>query len=347
MQATAALNPTLETYQLYADIQQFPLSAYLTDMPLGPLTGHVGAAGTGFDLMSVRTQLTADAEIEKFHYDRYDLSGIKFGADLKRGIAQATFDADNSLLVAGGKLQANLNGNRYDLTLDTQIPHIDMMQLGATAKPFFLGSDISIHANTDARFTDIRIEGGARHNHFTTPQKSTMGKDIIFNFATNTDTTTTHIHAGDLAINLGAKGNLELLSAQTTQFISELSTQLENKIIDQNVLKDKLPTLAFHVEVGKRNPLYKIARLSGYDFSTGHIHFTSDPDKGLYSKGHLGSLRIGNLLLDTINTYVKQDTTGVQFFAPVEEQQEELHAARTGHEVVHPRGWRRSPCGLF
>lgn len=317
MYAYAELNPSMETYKMDAKIRQFPLSDYLKDMPLGGLTGNLQAAGTGFDVTSVRSALKADAQIEKFNYDKYDLSGISLNVLVKKGTIDAKFNADNHLLIADGDLTAFIGKKNYDLRLNTQIQRLDMKQLGVSPDTFYLGTNINLLAQSDSKFTDIHLEGGARQNHFSTPTKSSMGKDILFDFDTDRDTTTADISAGDLVLNLGAKGNLDILGKQITAFSSELMTQIKQKIINQEVLKAKMPTLALNLKVGRRNPLYRIARLKGYDFATGNLRMTSSPEKGLSGKGYLGSLHVGSLLLDTIHTYIVQDTTGVKIYAKV------------------------------
>lgn len=317
MYADAQVNPSLETYKVDAKIQQFPLSDYLKDMPLGDLTGSLQASGTGFDVTSVRSALKVDANIEKFNYDKYDLSGINLNALVKKGSIDAKFNADNNLVTADGDLTAFLGKKNYDVQLNTQIQRLDMKQLGVSPDTFYLGTNVSLLAKADSKFTDIHLEGGARQNHFSTPTKSSMGKDILFDFDTDRDTTTADISAGDLVLNLGAKGNLDILGKQITAFSSELMNQVEQKTINQEVLKSKMPTLAMNLKVGRRNPLYRIARLKGYDFTTGNLQMSSSPEKGLSGKGYLGSLHVGSLKLDTINTYIKQDTTGVQMYARV------------------------------
>ena len=324
LKATAQLNPTLETYKIEANINTFPLASFLTDMPLGALTGQLRASGTGFDMTSMRTQLVGQAQIEQFNYDKYDLSGIKLEADLKQGIAEARLRADNELIEAEGRANAILSKQKYDVQLNTLISRLDMKQLGVSADTFYLGTDLNISAQCNTNFKEFKIEGGARHNYFSTSIKSTMGKDILFNFNTDKDTTTAHIKAGDLTLNLGAKGNLDLLLKQIDEFGNELISQTERKILDQNVLKQKMPTLALNLEIGRRNPLYNIVRLQGYDFSGANLRLTSDPTKGLSSKGYLGRMNLGGLLLDTINTYIKHDSTGVQLFARVKNNKKNI-----------------------
>lgn len=317
MQTKARFNPSSEAYSLQTDIQNFPLSAFVTDMPLGNLTGRIQASGRGFDPMSVRTALKADVHIDQFRYGPYDLDHIDLTADYNRNIAQADFNAHNSLVQAEGNLTATLSRKHYDVSLDTRMARLNMKQLGVAADTFYFGSDLNLQAQANADLTEFRLKGGARHNRFTTSTRSSMARDILFDLGSNRDTTTADISAGDLVLQLGAQGDVDQISRQATAFAKELTAQMEQKVINQEVLKQKLPTLDLRLKVGRRNPVYNLLRLKGYDFTNGNLQMTSNPDRGLSGKGYLGGLRIGGLLLDTLNTHIVQDSTGVNMYARV------------------------------
>lgn len=75
--------------------------------------------------------------------------------------------------------------------------------------------------------------------------------------------------------------------------------------------------MSLMVEAGQDNPLCNIARMKGYSFSSAKVHLNAHPLIGLNGDARIGKLGVGALLIDTIDTHIFQDSTGVQMQALV------------------------------
>ncbi len=315
--AKAQANLRSETYGLTAQSAQFPLNSFVKGMSLSPFTGRLRASGRGFDVMSARTSLSAKADIDHLVYDAYDLSGMALGAELKGGRLNADFSAANAWLEAKGTLAGTLNRKGYDLTLLTDIPAVNLHTIGVTQDSLTIGTLADIHFRANPSFSAMEVDGSLCRNTFTTPRMSNMAKDLLFNFSTGADTTTASVAAGDLKLRLGSKEDMGRLSSQLGAFLAELSRQAAEHELDQEKLKSFLPVMGLYLDAGQDNPLYNIARMKGYAFTSAFVNLQTDPRSGMSGRAEMGNLQLGQLLLDTISSRILQDSTGVQLYGMV------------------------------
>ena len=310
--AKAKLDVKRETYNVVATAHQLPIASIVRSVPVGPFSGSLRASGSGWDVMSPRASLTADAKVNALSYERYPLGGISVKANLRGGKAVAHFDADNPLLQGNGHIEALLGRHNYEVAVKASLPNLDLKKLGVTTDTLYFGTDIDIKATANKAFTAYALSGSIANNHFTTQRMSAMAKDILFDLATSRDTTTANISAGDLRLRLGAKGDIPHLGTHLARFANELQKEAKTYNIDQERLKTFLPVMAFYLDAGRDNPLYNIARMKGYSFSSAYVNLNTDPNVGMTGDARMGALNVGALLLDTIDTHIFQDSTGVQ-----------------------------------
>ena len=310
--AKAKLDVKRETYKVVATAHQLPIASIVRGVPVGPFSSSLRASGSGWDVMSPRASLTADAKVNALSYERYPLGGISLKANLRGGKAVAHFEADNPLLQGNGHIEALLGRHNYEVAVKASLPNLDLKKLGVTTDTLYFGTDIDIKATANKAFTAYALSGSIANNHFTTQRMSAMAKDILFDLATSRDTTTANISAGDLRLRLGAKGDIPHLGTHLARFANELQKEAKTYNIDQERLKTFLPVMAFYLDAGRDNPLYNIARMKGYSFSSAYVNLNTDPHVGMTGDARMGALNVGALLLDTIDTHIFQDSTGVQ-----------------------------------
>ena len=310
--AKAKLDVKRETYKVVATAHQLPIASIVRGVPVGPFSGSLRASGSGWDVMSPRASLTTDAKVNALSYERYPLGGISVKANLRGGKAVAHFEADNPLLQGNGHIEALLGRHNYEVAVKASLPNLDLKKLGVTTDTLYFGTDIDIKATANKAFTAYALSGSIANNHFTTQRMSAMAKDILFDLATSRDTTTANISAGDLRLRLGAKGDIPHLGTHLARFANELQKEAKTYNIDQERLKTYLPVMAFYLDAGRDNPLYNIARMKGYSFSSAYVNLNTDPHVGMTGDARMGALNVGALLLDTIDTHIFQDSTGVQ-----------------------------------
>ncbi len=315
--AKAKADTRAESYRAALVARAFPVSGFVRGLDASPFSGQVKAEGRGFNPLSPRARLAADAKVGSFAYAKYNLSGLTLKARLRDGKAECVFHSPNECLRADGTLLATIGARRIDLGLKADIPGVDLREIGATEDSLLFGTSVDLQAYTDRSFTAYGVSGSLRSNHFTTPRRSMMAKDLNFAFDTSRDTTTARVAAGDLTLRLGAGGGLSRVTEACGRIAKELSAQAERRSIDQERLKSLLPAASLYLDAGQDNPLYNIARFRGYSFSSAYLNLNTSPEEGMTGAARVGSLAVGTLLLDTIDARIVQDTTGVQLYGMV------------------------------
>lgn len=312
LQVKAHANLRGEAYQVAATAHSFPIASIVKGVAVSPFSGRLRVSGRGFDVLSSRSSLTADARVDRLAYSGYDLSGIQLNGHLQGGRAKASFSVRNSLINADGEGNAVIGKQGYDVALKASLPELDLLKMGVTKDTLLYGTDVELTASANKSFTDYRVNGRVVNNRFTTPRMSAMAKDVYFDFSTNRDTTTAFASAGDLQLTLGAGGNVDRITREVNKFANELGKQVSQYHIDQDKLKGLLPSMNLYLNAGRDNPLYNIARLKGYSFSSVYLNMQANPHEGMLGDMRVGAMHVGALLLDTIDTHLFQDSTGVQ-----------------------------------
>lgn len=312
LQVKAHVNLRSEAYQVAATAHSFPIASIVKGVAVSPFSGRLRVSGRGFDVLSSRSSLTADARVDRLAYSGYDLSGIQLNGHLQGGRAKASFSVRNSLINADGEGNAVIGKQGYDVALKASLPELDLLKMGVTKDTLLYGTDVELTASANKSFTDYRVNGRVVNNRFTTPRMSAMAKDVYFDFSTNRDTTTAFASAGDLQLTLGAGGNVDRIAREVNKFANELGKQVSQYHIDQDKLKGLLPSMNLYLNAGRDNPLYNIARLKGYSFSSVYLNMQTNPHEGMLGDMRVGAMHVGDLLLDTIDTHLFQDSTGVQ-----------------------------------
>ena len=310
--AKAKINTQSQAYQLQARANRFPIAHIVRGIPVGPFSGSIQATGRHFDVLSAYATLRANLRAEALQYDRYDLSGLHLEANLHGGRAWADINMNNPLLQMNGNLEALIHAHAYDAKLNLSIPHINLQRLGLITDTLALGTDLDLHFKTNQKLTAYSLNGSLRNNHIITPKIHAQAKDIYLDFGTNRDTTTAMLSAGDLYLNLGAKGDVPYLTRHITHFATELNKELQSYNLDQEKLKTILPHINLKLRAGQDNPLYNLAHLKGYTFNSAYVDLCANPTIGMTGDARMGSIQVGALLLDTVDMHIFQDSTGVQ-----------------------------------
>ena len=305
-----------ETYDADVQLSNFPLASLLPQMPLKPFSGKMKLKGQNFDVLSDKSKLQAEVDVAKFFYDKYDLSGITLKASSSGGKLHASFSAKNSFLEGNGTINATL-GNHINAHVKANLPMLDIARLMETPDTMQMGlvGDINVHANR--QFTRFGASGYLSDIYVITPTLGLNTEDIAFDFAAAPDTTTAHVQSGDLALNMGLKGEVGHSFGQLAGFASEAWKQIERGKIDEEALKCELPVLSLDFHSGENNPLMRL--LSTYDlsFRRADVHIDTNPLIGISGTAHVSDLNKGALMLDTIHANIVTDSTGFQVLAKV------------------------------
>ena len=301
-----------------ADIKSnaFPLQNFLPKMGLSPFTGTVKANGEGFDFMSPKTRLQADAKITKFRYGDFNLDGMNAKADIRNGRINADIDSHNPLLAGKIKIGALTNSKNLQGTISCDLSHIDLHRLGFTDEHLVTGGCAYLDVNTNMK--DIYdIVGTVSDLRVKYKDENMQLDEVALDIYLNRDTTHASIESGDLALKVDARGGYEKLLGQLNRFTNELSTQLKGKRIDQQLLRQKLPDANIYINSGHDNILAKLLEREGYAFHALNIDMQSSHLDGLNGIISVDTLRNEDMQLDEVRFRINTDDGGFKYNAQV------------------------------
>ncbi|MEG2515079.1 MAG: hypothetical protein RSA92_07060, partial [Bacteroidaceae bacterium] len=245
------------------------------------------------------------------------LSGIQLDAALSKSAASLTFNSNNKLFSLQARLNALLNKRKGEANLEINLSRLDFQELRITDKPFATSLLFSLNAKTDWKKA-VSFTGNIRDIKFITQKKTFTTKNVDFNAATDKDSTFAYLQAGDLKLAFKSKEGIERLLKETSSFGEDLMSQLKERRIDQNELKQRLPGVRLRLTAGRNNPLSNYLAMSNISFKELLIDLSTTTGKGLSGDAHIYSMGLDSLQLDVIRLEISQDTTGVKFSGNVE-----------------------------
>jgi hypothetical protein len=305
-----------DAYEAELTVNALNLNGYLPQDSLGTVTLHAKARGEGFDFYSPRTWLTAEAQLDRFAYGAYDLSGTELTATVKQNETNARFSLDNETLTGTMDFQGLLTRKQVDADLGVDVQRLDWLRLNLSEKEV-----VSTHQFTARLHSDWQklwqLDAALENNQIITPKRTFRTKDFYAGFATSADSTSAYIKAGDLHLALDGRGYAEVLAQQADKLMSVLATQWEEKHIDHIEMREHLPEVCLKLTAGTDNPISNILAMQGIEYSHLFVDMDASPTEGLNGVAQLFGLRNDSIALDSITFDMKQDTARIQWMAGV------------------------------
>ena len=299
-------------YRAEADISDVNVHRYLPKDSIYSITGKVKVSGRGFDPLSPRTSLTADAHVTHLGYGHFNLTNIDIAATLADGTGHIQLNSDNELLDGTITLDALMSRKKVDATIGADIRWADLMAMRLMGQPFAT----SVCAHVDVA-SDLKQSHSIQAfvNDFTirSAKQTYRPKDLNLNIATSPDTTWAIVNSGNLKLDLHAKGGYEMLIEQMERLMAKVEQQRKDKVIDESELRALLPTLDIHLVSGNDNPIANMLRYKGFDFRDLSIDFRSSPVEGMGGRGHIYKMLVDSIPIDTMRFAIRQDTSRMNF----------------------------------
>lgn len=313
-------NLRTETYNVVADITRLPVDRFLPGYGITPFSGHVEAGGRGFDITSVKANTKASLHAGSLNVMGYDLSGLNADVHLEDGKAIADINLKNYLGRIKGTIEAGITGT-YDAVAHLTLDDLNMMAIAGVSDTLVLSTVLDVHATASNDFRTMTAEGSVTNNFISTPLRSAELKDITFAFETSPMLTTADLYSGDLTLSATAEGDLDYISRSAQRLTDVFMAQVENKAVDQEALRAAMPTVTLHLHSGQDNPLYNFLRFQGTEVASIDLDLTADSTEGINGDAEVGTVKMGNLQLDTIYAKVLHDEEGIRLRSTVHNYQ--------------------------
>ncbi len=291
-------------YNANINSRRMPIAHFLKHQPVHPFTGSIVAHGSGTDFLSPGTNLHAAVDIKALGYDKYNLDGINLTASLNSGHLVANADCRNKALqgkigLDGLLSQLHIGKNKTSVcTITADLSHIDLQALHVVDEPTTVSvcgqvdvaTNLDKYYNAQGLFSDITVTNG---------KQQLRPNDVSFDIYTNSDTTRALADCNDFHLNLHASGGYETLLKSVTPFMTELQRQMQDKYIDQERLRQRLPHLQLTLQTGTNNFVAQILRHYGIDFQSINMDVTTSPTSGINGFAEALGIVVDSIAIDT------------------------------------------------
>ncbi len=311
VQLKGAFNQKQMSYRADLSVRDLNLTHFLPKDSLYHLSASAHFQGRGTDPLSRYTSLKGRVSLDSLEYGKLHISGVELNTQLQKGEAVATLNGETPLFKVDTYLKALLSKKEIGAELRMGLERLDLYGLGLSPKP--LKTDLVLTVDGQSNLKDKHeVEAQITNLVLSTPDSIYNTKDLKLKALAYPDTTFAYLESGDMLLNVSARENYNDISAKATDFLNALNEQVKRKHIDQDSLKQLLPMLRLKIVSGRDNPIINYLSSSGYSLKNLFFDLESDPNVGLNGGGHIYTLNTGGILIDTIQTHIYQDSTGVK-----------------------------------
>ena len=309
------------SYRAKVVAHSLPLKNFLPGMKVSPFSGHINIKGRGTDVFSKSMQLSADAKIDKFRYEDFDLSGTTATADIRNGVVSSRVNCANELLKGNVSLDALMSTKDLKATVACELNRADFYGMHLTDAPLTtslcahvdLASDMDEFYKAEGFVSDVVIQDSA--SVFRT-------EELYVNALTSRDTTWAKVNSGDFRLDMATSGGYKTVMTLADNLTKELGRQIERKYISQDSLKQVLPVGHLVLHSGKDNFVSGYAQKMGYAYRNIDVDVTSSPLSGLNGYLQIDSLVANGMQLDKSRVELVTDDSGFKYRCQVKNEKD-------------------------
>ena len=304
----ALIDTQTDAFTANFDLANFNVARYMPDMDCHVHHAHVTARGHGYDPYNPKTFIEAAATIDSLTYDQWKADSLHLTATIENARTTANLALHNvqGRGISGKLIDIGLNG---DVKLESDLK--DSHKLSGLLKDFII---------TDST--------GVYHP-----------ENLGVLLAVRPDTTYVRVQNGNFIVKLDASGPYDRLLQKLTALSDTVSHQLDNRIIDQGLLKEMLPTMRLYVTSGRENVAARFLKASrDIEYKELLADITMSATDGVNGQMHIYGLGIGDTDIDTARVTLKDSDHGLTFQASVNNGKKNpmpLTALMDGHLYEH------------
>lgn len=299
MTAQGYFDADKQHYDATVNARQFPLQHFLPTMGLSPFSGKVRLQGTGTDIMSPHTHLTAQADIQQLTYAGQSLAGTKLNTTVSNGLINADIDSRHPLMQGKINLTASTKGGKMAGHIDADLNALDLHKLGMTDTELFTSGHIQADIDTDLK-SRYRVDGTISNLYIRQKEGDYRSADIGIHLLSRPDTLNADIRTGDLHLHVAGNEGHERLISKLQHTARAFAEQMQKRTLNQAELFAMLPNLSAEIDARGNNILSHALQNKGITFRDATLRLNASPTTGINGHVAVDSFRTEDILLDTL-----------------------------------------------
>lgn len=303
-------------YEANLQIEEMNIHHFMPKDSLFFASGSIVASGKGTDIFANSTSVQMQVSLSKLQYKKQEINDVSLDAKLIQNAFDIQCKSENSSLLfhaaANGELTKDFVGGCWDVDIEKA----DLVQLGV----FENKSDLALHFEGTGGYDfdeDLFFDAKTNKMSIRTKDKLYKLKDIEVRGDLSHDSICAHLYAGDLKAHVDIGGGLNAILEEGQNFWDILKSQIAERQIQYNVLKDIVPIAHLELKSGRENPIARFLNMKGYGYKSMSAVFDTSRDQGLNGKINLYSFKTDSLQLDTVRFSVFPQGESLGFHAQV------------------------------
>ncbi|MBQ8336633.1 MAG: translocation/assembly module TamB domain-containing protein [Bacteroidaceae bacterium] len=316
--AQATYDIEKEAYDANIGIAGINVSSLLQDIPLSGLTASLNAAGTGFDIFDEQTSYEIGIAIDTLLYDGTELKSISLNAAQQNSISKIVAAGDANDLKFSVDADTELRKNDIKNKTSIEVSKADFMMLGLTDAELGTEMKLNIEASTDMRESHaLRLNG--KGLKIITEKKNFTPADISIDFSTTPAFSYLKASNGDLHIDGSLKSGYKGLFSS----FDKLEEMLRTAAMEESTLyylqdyEKALPDITLDFSCGQKNVLHNYLAMKELNVNNMSLTMKLDSIKGININGGVHGFKSGELNLDTIRLFTRQEENKIRYMAGV------------------------------
>lgn len=294
------------------------ITRILPALPLERAGLHLTANGEGIDIFSDSTAYDIVLAIDTLEYGNISVGDITLDANQANSLSNIAITSNDPNLNLTIDAQTELHDNDIKNSTNIHIGKIDFGKLHLTQADLGTSLDLELGLKTDLDEKHaIKLHG--KNINILTPIKTFTPEDIKFDFYTAPDSSSIIADNGDLRISGGMDSGYNSLFSSiekvSAMFVDALKH--DNTVHYMQDYQELLPKLNFSFICGRNNMLANFMAMNNITANMMRVNIDMDTIRGLNLRGGIYGLKTGELNLDTVRMFTRQEGNKIRYFAGV------------------------------
>lgn len=287
-------------------------------IPLDRLTLRLRVDGEGTDIFSDSTAYSASLAIDTVHYGKIGAGSITLDASQSDGLSRIAVQSNDPNLEFRIDADTRLRENDVRNRTKASIGKIDFGKMNITDVNLGTSLNLSLEARTDLGERHSLRLNGQEIKLFTDINTFTPA-DINVDFYTAPDSTSLKASNGDLkisgAMDSGYNSLLSSIEKVSDMFVDALKH--DNTVHYMQDYQRLLPKLSFSFSCERNNMLANFMAMKDVTANFMRVNINMDTIAGLNVRGGIYGLKAGEVNLDTLRMFTRQEGDSIRYFAGV------------------------------
>ncbi len=292
-----------ESYDVDADLDAFPVDAFMPSLGVGPVTATVHAHGHGYNPMKATTQMDIDLDVRELTYKGREMSPLTLTATVADARATGSIDSYAPLADLTMDFDATL-GDAYTWSLTGDIRQLDLTELHLMADTCSGSTSINTTGTYNPHTGDLDATLELSDLMWQYQSYTFAAAEASARVTTTAQSVEAHIVNTDFNLNLATRCGLDSLLAYADALPATLDSIMTRHRVDVESLQRSVPPMEVVLTMGQHNMAYRLIEDSGITFE--HLQLSLRNDSLLSLDTRIADLTAGGTNLDSISISASQ-----------------------------------------